>query len=75
MNSNRDMKVRVRDNGPLVLVGPIEVIDAEGNPLALPTNKPAVALCRCGASKNKPFCDGAHKEAGFESIVRGGPPA
>jgi CDGSH-type Zn-finger protein len=32
--------------------------------------KPAVALCRCGASANKPFCDGAHRSCGFESTVR-----
>jgi len=57
--------IRVRDNGPLLVEGPVTVIDAAGNAFAIPANKPAIALCRCGQSKNKPFCDGTHKECGF----------
>jgi len=62
--------VQIRDNGPLIISAPVQVLDGEGKPLPIPAEKPAVALCRCGASANKPFCDGAHKGAGFESAVR-----
>jgi CDGSH-type Zn-finger protein len=40
-------------------------VDHQGNAFELPTDKPAIALCRCGQSKRKPFCDGTHKECGF----------
>ena len=64
------VKVSIRDNGPLLVSGLIEVVDGEGKPLTLSPDKPAIALCRCGASANKPFCDGAHKAAGFQSAIR-----
>jgi CDGSH iron-sulfur domain-containing protein 3 len=60
-----DLLIRCRPNGPLVIEGPFTLIDHQGNAFILPTNKPTVALCRCGQSKNKPFCDGAHKTCGF----------
>jgi uncharacterized Fe-S cluster protein YjdI len=56
-------EVVVVANGPLRLAGKIAVKDAEGNTL-METER--VSLCRCGASKNKPFCDGSHKTIGFE---------
>jgi CDGSH-type Zn-finger protein/uncharacterized Fe-S cluster protein YjdI len=55
--------VSVRPNGPLFLRGDITILDAEGNELLQDTR---VALCRCGQSKNMPFCNGAHVKAGFE---------
>ena len=64
------VKVTIRDHGPLLVSGPVEVVDGEGKPLTLSPDKPAIALCRCGASANKPFCDGAHKAASFQSTVR-----
>jgi len=67
--------IKVRDNGPLLVEGPITVIDAAGNTFTIPANKPAIALCRCGQSKNKPFCDGTHKECGFMASERAAPPA
>jgi CDGSH-type Zn-finger protein len=60
----------VRDNGPLLIQGSFTLVDAEGNAIALDPSKPNCALCRCGASHNKPFCDGAHKTCGFQSVVR-----
>lgn len=61
--------IRLRENGPLVVNldsgVTVNVIDHLGQAFTLPTNKPTVALCRCGQSKNKPFCDGAHKMCGF----------
>lgn len=65
-----EVKVSIRDNGPLLVEGSFKLVDAAGNEIPLPTGKPAFALCRCGASANKPFCDGGHKTAGFESAVR-----
>ncbi len=59
--------IRVRQNGPLVVEGECQVFDAEGKPFVMPANKPVVALCRCGLSANKPFCDGQHTRAGFKA--------
>lgn len=60
---DKPAEVVVVANGPLRMAGKIEVKDAEGNTI-METNR--VSLCRCGASKNKPFCDGSHKAIGFE---------
>ncbi len=57
--------IRLRDDGPLVIQGPVRIVDANGNEFTLPTEKPLVALCRCGQSGKKPFCDGTHKTCGF----------
>lgn len=50
-------------NGPIYVRGEFEVKGVDGSTLAEGTR---LALCRCGASKNKPFCDGSHSE-GFEA--------
>lgn len=65
-NCRKDGPVRITlaDNGPLIFDGPVEIIDATGE------NRRSggkTALCRCGASENKPFCDGRHRQAGFKS--------
>lgn len=60
-----EITIRMRPNGPLVVEGPIKVVDQNGNPFPLNPDKPLVALCRCGASANRPFCDGSHKSNGF----------
>ena len=57
--------IRCRENGPLVVQGPITIIDHLGNAFTIPADKPAVALCRCGHSQRRPFCDGTHKTCGF----------
>jgi CDGSH-type Zn-finger protein len=62
--------ITIRDNGPLLVQGPITVLDAAGNAFKIPADKPAVALCRCGQSKNKPFCDGSHKSCSFMAAER-----
>jgi len=59
--------IKILDKGPLLVQGPIDLVDAEGNRFEA---KEQVALCRCGQSKNKPFCDGAHAAAGFSDCVR-----
>lgn len=60
-----DVVIRCRPNGPLVVEGPLTLLDHQGRAFALPADKPAVALCRCGHSAKKPFCDGSHKTCGF----------
>ena len=70
-----DVTIRVRDNGPLLIEGPVKLVDALGNAIAVPTNKPTISLCRCGASNNKPFCDGSHKTCGFQSVMVQAPAA
>lgn len=62
-----ESKIRVNNNGPYIVTGSFEVIDADGNVFE---TKKAVSLCRCGHSKMKPFCDGTHKRMGFESTPR-----
>src|SRR5262249_33439841 len=59
--------IRCRENGPLVIRGAIKVIDHAGNEFALPVGKETIALCRCGQSKNKPFCDGSHRQCAFQA--------
>ncbi len=57
------LRVRLAENGPLLLEGPVEILGAGSRPET--TGK--AALCRCGESKNKPYCDGSHKTIGFRS--------
>ena len=59
--------IRCRENGPLVVMGPVQVVDHLGNPFPLPEGKAHVALCRCGRSGNRPFCDGSHKACDFQA--------
>ena len=56
-----DVTIKVRNDGPLLVEGPFQLVDALGNAFALDPAKPAYALCRCGRSKSAPFCDGSHK--------------
>jgi CDGSH-type Zn-finger protein len=55
--------IKVRANGPLLCTGDIEVYSVDGELLEKSAD---LVLCRCGHSGNKPFCDGSHREAGFE---------
>jgi CDGSH-type Zn-finger protein len=68
------VKVSVLGNGPLKVEGSIELVGADGKQWDL-TGKPAVFLCRCGASENRPFCDGAHKRMGFACTAAPASPA
>jgi CDGSH-type Zn-finger protein len=57
--------IRCRENGPLVIQGPIKITDHLGNEFVPAPGKDVIALCRCGQSNNKPFCDGSHRACGF----------
>lgn len=52
-------------DGPLLIRGAVELRTADGDPI--PCRRKTVALCRCGLSSIKPFCDGTHKPAGFRT--------
>jgi uncharacterized Fe-S cluster protein YjdI len=50
-------------NGPLLVYGNVSVKDNSGN---ITRKNNVTAFCRCGGSSNKPYCDGSHKQIGFE---------
>ena len=50
-------------NGPYLVRGEFELTDQQGR--VIETRRGTIALCRCGASRTKPFCDGTHKTIGF----------
>ena len=62
--SGGPLEIKRAKNGPLLLRGNVELVAATGRVAWRGTN---TALCRCGASQNKPFCDGSHRGAGFEA--------
>ncbi len=57
------------NNGPLRISGSFTIRDAQGNAFDL-SGRESIALCRCGGSANKPFCDGTHNRNGFQSEVQ-----
>ena len=61
-----DVKIEVRANGPNRVMGPIEIVDQSGNSYTIPEGQ-WISLCRCGASNSKPYCDGSHRDCGFEA--------
>ncbi len=52
-------------DGPLLVRGPFRIEDMHGN--AIPVSRETVALCRCGKSRLRPFCDGSHKLVRFRA--------
>ncbi len=67
-------RITVKNNGSLRVEGDFQLCDQDGNVIDT-GGRPAISLCRCGQSANKPFCDGAHKQCSFESVVIGTGPA
>lgn len=68
---SHDGKLRFSENGPIILTGEVEVIDANGRTI---THLVDQSFCRCGLSQNKPFCDGHHETVSFkapEGVVPG----
>jgi CDGSH-type Zn-finger protein len=63
------VEIKVRDDGPYKVTGPVRIIDAEGGVFEFDGERP-VALCRCGRSQTKPFCDATHKTTGFSDCAR-----
>lgn len=52
-------------DGPLIVRGDVELVAADGTPIE--ARRRTIALCRCGLSAIKPFCDGTHKASGFRT--------
>ena len=63
MNVEERPKLHVKPNGSIRVTGKVDFIDSEGKVIDTKEN---FSLCRCGHSKEKPFCDGSHREAEFK---------
>ncbi|GAC1351726.1 MAG: hypothetical protein NVS3B20_03670 [Polyangiales bacterium] len=63
-----ELTIKVLATGPYLVTGLVpgacSLVDAQGKAIAIPEGK-SIALCRCGASTTKPFCDGTHTKIGF----------
>ena len=62
-----NVRIKVRESGPYLVTGAVELVDADGNPYTVEGN---FVLCRCGGSASKPFCDGSHRTNGFTATER-----
>lgn len=62
------VEIRIEDDDSIEVTGDFELIDEEGNAYR---HRGRIRLCRCGASKTKPYCDNSHVETNFSSKVRG----
>ena len=65
-----DVTITPTDDGPYLVKGAATLLDAEGNQYEVGET---IALCRCGQSSTKPFCDGAHQKANFAAVDRRAP--
>jgi CDGSH-type Zn-finger protein len=61
-----DVKITATKDGPYEVAGGAKLFDHQGNEFVV-DQFPPIYLCRCGQSKNKPFCDGTHEEVGFKA--------
>ncbi|MDI6765975.1 MAG: CDGSH iron-sulfur domain-containing protein [Bacteroidota bacterium] len=61
-------KITVKNHGSIQVEGDFELFDQDGKKFDL-SGKQTIWLCRCGRSKNKPFCDGTHKAQNFQSEI------
>jgi CDGSH-type Zn-finger protein len=65
-----EVVIKVRDRGSYKVMGLVTLVDADGNRWRLEDGP--IALCRCGLSATKPFCDRSHREGGFDDCARAG---
>jgi CDGSH-type Zn-finger protein len=63
-----DVEITIRNNGPYLVSGELKLVDPDGNPVDL-GGRDRFALCRCGGSTKKPFCDGTHSKIGFDGAM------
>jgi CDGSH-type Zn-finger protein len=64
-----EVVIKVRDNGPYKVTGPVRLLDVEGGEWTIEEGE-TIALCRCGQSQSKPFCDSSHRDSGFSACDR-----
>lgn len=69
MSKEPIVEIKVRDNGPYKVTGPVRLVDPDGGVWDVGAGE-SIALCRCGLSRTKPFCDRSHREGGFASCER-----
>ena len=62
-------KITVKSNGSIRVEGEFELFDLDGNKFDL-AGRTTISLCRCGQSKDKPFCDSAHRACNFQSEIK-----
>lgn len=60
------VNIEIRENGPLRVTGPVTITDKDGKEYTIPEGE-WISMCRCGLSENKPFCDTAHRDKGFQA--------
>lgn len=63
-----NVRIKVRESGPYLVTGSVTLTDCDGNAYTLQSE--SIALCRCGQSNTKPFCDGSHRDNGFCATER-----
>jgi CDGSH-type Zn-finger protein len=68
-----DVTIKAREHGPFLVTGPVTLTDHLGN-VYHTAGQATIALCRCGQSQKKPFCDGSHKGCGFQAGELAPPP-
>ena len=61
-------RIEVRSDGSIKVEGDFELVDQNGKAFGL-NGRTKIALCRCGHSANKPFCDGSHKAVGLRPMT------
>lgn len=61
-----DANITPSENGPYIVSGPVSITDVDGREIPHPH---PVAICRCGGSGNKPFCDGTHVAIDFDGTL------
>ena len=64
-SSGHRARIEAYPDGPLIVRGDVDILDAEG--IVIESRRRTAALCRCGASLIKPWCDGTHKLTGFRT--------
>lgn len=64
----KETTISTYENGPFLVTGEFRLVDAGGKEFSV--EKETIALCRCGASTKRPFCDGTHSKVGFQAAEK-----
>lgn len=66
--ADNEVNITINSSGPYIVEGKIKLVDSDGNQFQVEGDR--IALCRCGESSNKPFCDGTHRKIGFDAPTK-----